>query len=436
VVHWQNALFSAYGNPLMMIAISALVFPKLALGVSGFETGVSVMPLVRGEGDDPDRPAGRIRNTRKLLNAAALTMSFYLIATSIVTIMLIPAKAFEADGSANGRALSFLAHEYLGSVFGTIYDLSTIAILWFAGASAMAGLINVVPRYLPRYGMSPEWGRAIRPLVLVYTAIAFAIVIVFKASTDAQAGAYATGVLFVMVSAAVAVTLAVWRTGSRRGTLAFALVTLVLTYTLVANVIERPDGIKIASLFIVAIVVVSLASRVRRSLELRHERIDVDEKARRFIEEASQGEEVHIIAHRSRSGNNPKEYARKLAEQQEFNRIPEDVPVLFLEIDVEDASEFEEEVLEVRGVEVGGYKVLRAESAVVPNAIAAFLLYLRDTTGKTPNCYFGWTEGNPFVYVVRYILFGEGDTAPVTHEVLREAEPDIDRRPNINVGGR
>jgi hypothetical protein len=227
----------------------------------------------------------------------------------------------------------------------------------------------------------------------------------------------------------------VWRTGSRRGTLAFAMVTLVLTYTLVANVIERPDGIKIASLFIVAIVVVSLASRVRRSLELRHERIEVDEKARRFIEEASQGEEIHIIAHRSRSGNDPKEYARKLAEQQEFNRIPENVPVLFLEIDVEDASEFED-VLEVRGVEVEGYKVLRAESAVVPNAIAAFLLYLRDETGKTPNCYFGWTEGNPFVYVVRYILFGEGDTAPVTHEVLREAEPDIERRPNINVGGR
>jgi hypothetical protein len=124
----------------------------------------------------------------------------------------------------------------------------------------------------------------------------------------------------------------------------------------------------------------------------------------------------------------------QLAEQQEFNRVPKDLPVLFLEVDVEDASEFED-VLEVRGVEVGDYKVLRAESAVVPNAIAAFLLYLRDTTGKTPNCYFGWTEGNPFVYVVRYILFGEGDTAPVTHEVLREAEPDLERRPNINVGG-
>jgi len=238
-----------------------------------------------------------------------------------------------------------------------------------------------------------------------------------------------------MTSAAVAVTLAVRRMGSRRGTAAFALVTLVLAYTLVANIIERPDGIKIASLFIVAIVVVSLASRVRRSLELRHERIELDEKARRFIEEASQGEEIHIIAHRSRSSNDPEEYARKLAEQRKFNRIPKNVPVLFLEIDVEDASEFED-VLEVRGVNVGGYKVLRAQSAVVPNAIAAFLLHLRDETGKTPNCYFGWAEGNPFVYVVRYILFGEGDTAPVTHEVLREAEPDLERRPNINVGGR
>ena len=238
-----------------------------------------------------------------------------------------------------------------------------------------------------------------------------------------------------MTSAAVAVTLAVWRRGSRRGPEAFALVTLVLAYTLVANVFERPDGIKIAALFIIAIVAVSLASRVRRLLELRHERIEPDEKARHFIDEASQGQEIHIIAHRRRSGNNPKEYARKLAEQQEYNRVPKRVPVLFLKIDVDDASEFED-VLEVRGVKVGAYRVLRAESAVVPNAIATFLLYLRDQTGKTPNCYFGWTEGNPFVYVVRYILFGEGDTAPVTHEVLREAEPDLEQRPNINVGGR
>ena len=436
VIHWRDALLSGYGSPLGMIAVSALVFPKLALGVSGFETGVSVMPLVRGgSGDDPEHPAGRIRNTRKLLNAASLTMSFYLIATSFITIVLIPARAFGPDGAANGRALSYLAHLYLGNAFGTVYDLSTIAILWFAGASAMAGLINVVPRYLPRYGMAPEWGRAIRPMILIYTAVACAIVIIFKASADAQAGAYATGVLFVMSSAAVAVTLAARRAGSKKATVAFALVTLVLAYTTVANVFERPDGIKIASLFIVAIVVVSLASRVRRSLELRQEHIEVDEKAKRFIHEAGRGDQIHVIAHR-RAGNDPEEYARKLEEQREDNHVPDDAPVLFLEIDVEDPSDFEEEVLRVRGVNAGAYRVLRAQSTAVPNAIAAFLLYLRDTTGKTPNCYFRWTRGNPFVYLVRYVLFGEGDTAPIAHEVLKDAEPNPDLRPVIHIGGR
>jgi hypothetical protein len=436
VAHWQEALFSNYGNPLMMVGVALLVFPKLALGISGFETGVTVMPLVRGEeGEDPEQPAGRIRNTKKLLTSAGLIMSFYLIATSFVTIVLIPAKEFQAGGSANGRALAYLAHEYLGSAFGTVYDLSTIVILAFAGASALAGLLNIVPRYLPRYGMAPEWGRAVRPMVLIFVAVALAIVLIFAANVDAQSGAYATGVLVIMTSAAFAVTLSMRRGGSRWGVLWFALVTLVFVYTTVANVFERTEGIEIGSLFILGIALVSMSSRVKRSLELRHRSVELDEEAERFVEEASEGEEIHVIAHRHH-GEDPGQYARKLAEQQEYNRLPEDLPVLFLEIDVEDPSEFEEEALAVRGVEIGDYKVLRAESAVVPNAIAAFLLYLRDESGKVPHCYFGWTEGNPFAYVIRYIFFGEGDTAPVTHEVLREVEEDVKRRPIIHVAGR
>ncbi len=436
VLDWQDALFADYGNPLLMLGASLLVFPQLALGLSGFETGVGMMPLVRGGAeDDPGRPERRIRNTRKMLTVAALIMSFYLLTTSFVTTLIIPAREFGPGGSANGRALAYVAHGYLGDAFGTAYDVSTILILAFAGASAMAGLLNIVPRYLPRYGMAPEWARAIRPLVLIYVAISIAVTIIFEADVDAQAGAYATGVLAMMTSAAFAVTLSAWRGGSRWPALVFGLVAAVFVYALVANEIKRPDGILISLFFIGAIVFASLVSRAYLSLELRQERIEIDASAQRFIEEAAREGDVHIVAHRRRAPDDPEEYARKEREQREDNHIPAGTPILFLEVDVEDASEFED-VLEVRGVEIGGHRVLRSVSSVVPNAIAAFLLHLRDATGRTPHCYFGWTEGNPLVYLIRYLLFGEGDTAPVTHEVLREAEPDPKRRPAIHVGGR
>ena len=279
---WVNALYTLHGSPITMLLVALLLFPKLALGLSGFETGVAVMPLVEGEpGDTPERPTGRIHNTRKLLRTAALIMSVLLIGSSLVTTLLIPPEAFAEGGEASGRALAYLAHHYLGDVFGTIYDVSTIAILWFAGASAMAGLLNLVPRYLPRYGMAPEWTRATRPLVTLFTGIAFLITIMFNADVQAQGGAYATGVLVLMTSAALAVTLGVARQQDRKW-MAFAGITLIFIYTTITNVIERPDGVQIATWFIVTIIVTSLISRVLRSTELRVQGVKAD-PARRAV---------------------------------------------------------------------------------------------------------------------------------------------------------
>jgi len=430
---WRTALFAQHGNPLAMVGIALLLFPRLALGLSGFETGVSMMPLVTGKpGDDPHRPQGRIRHTHRLLTTAAIIMSVFLLATSFLTTILIPQAEFQPGGAANGRALAYLAHEYLGSGFGTVYDLSTIAILWFAGASAMAGLLNLVPRYLPRYGMAPEWAQATRPLALVFTLIAFAVTIAFRADVDAQGGAYATGVLVLMSSAAIAVTLSIWLKGQRGRAALFGLIALVFIYTTGTNVIERPDGLKIATLFIAGIILTSLISRVWRSTELRVTQVLVDDTARRFIEEAASGDEIHIIANHP-DERNAREYLLKEREQRAENNIPHGATVLFLEVTVTDASEFAP-TLQVRGEEIGGYRVLRVESSAVPNAIAALLLWLRDTTGKRPHVYFGWTEGNPFKFLARYILFGEGDIAPLTHEVLRKAERDPACRPAVHVG--
>ncbi|HEX5216021.1 MAG TPA: hypothetical protein VFV98_11205, partial [Vicinamibacterales bacterium] len=425
---WRANLFAQQSNPLMMVVLAVLMFPKLALGLSGFETGVAVMPLVAGEGGtDEERLQARIRNTRKLLTAAAGIMSVLLIGSAIVTTTRIPATAMFEGGEAYGRALAYLAHRDLGHVFGTTYDLATIGTLWFAGASAMAGLLNLVPKYLPRYGMAPDWARATRPLVLLFTVICFVVTITFNADVEQQGGAYATGVLMLMTSSAVAVAIAL---PDRR--LVYGPISLVFIYTTVINIVRQPDGIQIAAWFIVAIVVSSLVSRVMRSTEIRIEGVDYDARATKFIKQASGRKVLRIIANRPDTGQR-EEYDRKLKDAQRSHHLPAGDPVLFLEVRPGDASKFSD-VLHVAGVDIGGYSVLRCTSPAIPNAIAGLLLDLRNRTESIPHAYFGWTEGNPIAYLLKFLAFGEGDTAPVCREVLRQAEPDPERRPRIHLG--
>ncbi|MCL7493495.1 MULTISPECIES: APC family permease [Streptomyces] len=433
VTDWSHALTAEHGSVPAMIGVALLVFPKLALGLSGFETGVAVMPHIEGDPDDTEeRPTGRIRGAKKLLTTAAVIMSVFLIITSFITTLLIPADAFKPGGPANGRALAYLAHEYLGSLFGTVYDVSTIAILWFAGASAMAGLLNLMPQYLPRYGMAPHWARAVRPMVLVFTLVAFLVTWLFDADVDAQGGAYATGVLVLISSAAIAVTITARRAREHGWTIGFGVIAVVFLYTTVANVIERPDGVKIGACFIAGIILVSFLSRLARAFELRVTSVVLDEKAERFIRDTAH-RKIRFIANEP-DQRDLSEYRDKLQQIRTDNDLPVDDDFIFVEVTVGDPSEFESE-LRVRGeVLHGRFRVLVMDSSTVSNALAALLLHARDLTGARPHIYFEWTEGNPFAQFLRFFLFGQGEVAPVTREVLREAEPDRDRRPRVHVG--
>jgi hypothetical protein len=420
--HWKSALFAHHSSPLAMLGVSLILFPKLALGLSGFETGVSVMPLI--EGVDL---AQRIRNTRFVLITAALIMSGFLLATSVVTTLLIEPQKYKEGGEANGRAMAYLAHKYLGNTFGSVYDVSTILILGFAGASAMAGLLNLIPRYLPRFGMAPEWARASRPLVLVFMAVAFAVTFLFHADVDAQGGAYATGVLVLITSATIAVTMSVWQKQIRWF---FFVVSLVFVYTTIVNIYERPEGLKISAFFIFAMVGTSLFSRAMRSTELRIHTVEFDSVATELLGE-DRDRIIRLVARKPRLETEAtlSEVDRNI---RAMHTLKDDEQIYFFEVELADASEFEC-TLTVTGERVGKHSVLRARSPVVANAIAAVLVHLEKSTGQVPHAYFSWNQGRPIDNLFRFIFLGEGDTAPMTHEVLRRAVVDQRHRPVVHV---
>ncbi len=428
---------------LSVIAACFLFFPKLALGLSGFETGVAVMPLVKGEpDDDPHKPLGRIRNTQKLLATAAIIMSFMLLGSSMVTTMLISPESLVTEGQAQNRALAYIAHgdtsaqinPMFGELFGTIYDASTVAILWFAGASAMSGLLNLVPRYLPRFGMAPRWAEAVRALVIVFTGINLVVTWIFGASVIAQGGAYATGVLVLMSSAAVAVVIDQWRKRSgpwfARMPWGYFVAMLVFFYTTVAIIIEKPDGIKIAGAFIASVLLFSFISRLQRSTELRFEKFDFVDETSRFLWDALRHLEFPVLVPH-RPGHHTIE--QKDERMRRVHRLDDEVPIVFVEAVLGDTSEFEQNpLLEV--VEEEGRFVVRLRRCVsIAHAVATVALEL-SKAGKAPEIHFGWSDESPLAANLGFLLFGEGNVPWLVRELIQKAEPDSKKRPRVIIG--
>ncbi len=420
---WHGVL-RGHGDWTLVFIGSALVFPKLALGLSGFETGVSVMPLVSNDegksgktdaAEPAGAPLGRIHATRKLLLTAALIMSVMLLLSSFVATLLIPEAAYREDGPAAGRAIAYLAHELLGNGFGAVYDLSTILILWFAGASAMTGLLNLIPRYLPRFGMAPRWVAYRRPLVLVLLAIDVAVTLVFRAEVEAQGGAYATGVLVLMLSAAVAVTLALWREcGLRKPqiilrALYFLVITLVFIYTLIDNVIERPDGIIIASIFIVLLLATSGISRYFRSTEMRISEASFVDQSSADLWASLAGKKVSLIPHSRSTANFREQLAAKIRQQYII-----DAPLAFLHVSLMDnRSEFVAR-LRLRVYKEGDHFVIEANGAVAIANTIAYLSELLDPVSIIVEL----TSRNLMKQSFAYLFWGEGETGLMVYSIL------------------
>lgn len=449
-----------------IILVCLLLFPKLALGLSGFETGVAVMPLIRGlPGDSEEQPVGRIRNTRKLLLTAALIMSCLLLASSLVISTLISPEALQAPpdghthhaqntegtqtaGLANNRALAYLAHgetlingemgtaisPLFGEGFGTTYDIITVIILWFAGASAMAGLLNLVPRYLPRYGMAPEWAGAIRPLVVLFTGISLFVTWRFQASVEAQGAAYATGVLVLMSSGCLASLIDKWRHQQgpwfARLSWPYLLISLVFVYTTLANVIEKPDGLKIAIWFILAIIFSSLISRFYRSKELRFQGFQYVDETSHFLWDSMKHLEFPVLVpHRPGS--------RSLVQKEEIirqeHRLAPDVPIVFIEAVLGDASDFyQTPLLEVKHEE-GRFILKVTRCASIGHVIAALALEL-SKVGRPPEIHFGWSDESPVAANLNFLIFGEGNVPWLVRELVRHAEPNLERQPRVIIG--
>ena len=428
---WR-AMLTARGDLSLVIVGALLVFPKLALGLSGFETGVSVMPLINGGAADlgynprlGGRPRGRIRNTRRLLVAAASIMSVMLILSSFVTTLLISPDDYSIDGKASGRAIAFLAHRYLGPGFGTVYDLSTILILGLAGASAMAGLLHLVPRYLPRFGMAPIWVALARPLVLVLFAIDVVITLIFHADVEAQSGAYATGVLVLILSAAFAATLASWREHHMFVAGYSAILCLVFAYTLLDNCVERPDGLIIGATFTLLLMLASGLSRSLRSVELRiSQGYFADIESWKMGPEL-RGKKVHLVPIKSSSAE-----ARNMKRAEIASHYSVHGPFLFVYVNLLDnRSEFSAP-LEAMIRREGSDYFAEVYGAI---AIANSLAFVSECIDPI-SVFIGLTRRDLMTQALRYILFGEGETGLMFYTILLrywDQTPEEDIRPLI-----
>jgi hypothetical protein len=427
------------------------LFPTLALGLSGFELTLMAMPLVRGGKDDtPERPRGRIRSTRILLVVAATSMSAYLLASTLITTILIPPGSLVADGQAKYRALAYLAHggkladgqhaavlsTAFGGVFGTLYDISTVAILALAGLSFAMTLASWIPPYLARLGMEFHWSVRLGALVWLFTAVKFGVTIFFGADVDALRSAYLTGVLGVFAFSALAAVVDVWQKRRRRGwgrlfrvPILFVLALVVFFCSASWVVIDRPGGAAFALAFMLVVFVVSLVSRAWRETELRFSGFDYADKATEYEWERLKASDFPVLVPFRTGQEGLKE---KEIEVRTRHRIPGTLPIVFVQAELADPSDFHHRPMLRIARENGRVVVHITRCCSIPHALAAAALEL-SSGGAVPEVHFGWSMEHPVSANLNFMLFGQGNVPWMVQALIRRSDVPDDRKPRVIV---
>jgi hypothetical protein len=426
-------------------------FPQMALGLSGFEMMLNVVPRVSGgPGDDDNRPAARVRNTRKLMFVAASIMAVYLIGAVTVTTLLVPRAEILPGGTATHRALAYLAHggqlangstgdainPLFGEAFGDLFDLSSAFILCLAGISVTLGLRNLVPHYLNRLGMDGHWAGQYGVVMYIFNVIILLVTVVFRASPSLQQWAYATSVLVLLAGASIAAAKDIRRNathGLKNGArllIAIAAATFFLSMTGLTVWINH-SGLVIALSFVVAIVVSSFVSRWIRCTELRFEGLEfADEATRQRWNQLCQSNAPVLVPHRP--GLIPLSERRLLLERE--YRLDPTNPPIFVVVELGDPSNFYHTPI-MRIEREDGLEVVHVSRCCsVSHVLASLCLEMCRDDHAPPEIIFGWSQESPIAANLNFLLLGEGNIPWMVKGLVAKVIPDPTRQPRIRIG--
>jgi hypothetical protein len=374
-----------------------------------------------------------------------------LLASTLITTVLIPPEALTTDGQAKYRALAYLAHggtladgtpaaqinPLFGLAFGTIYDLSTVAILTLAGLSFAMTLSSWIPPYLYRLGMEFNWTMQLGVLVYLFTAVKFGVTLYYGADVDAHRAAYLTSVLAVFAFSAMTAAIDVWHKRRRLGwrkvfrsppLFIAALIVFAGSGVLIAT--DRPVAAVIAGAFIVVVLVVSIISRAWRSTEFRFGGFTFADKASEFEWERLKRADFPVLVP-VRPGQD--RLIDKEIDVRTRHRIPGTVPIVFIEAELADPSDFSQQPKIRMAREDGRVVIHITRCASIPHAIAAAALDL-SSEGEVLEVHFGWSEENPVTANLHFVLFGHGNVPWMVHTLIRRALCNENRKPRVIVG--